>query len=655
MYPRHLSHGILGAALLCCPALARAQCPDGTPPPCNRPAAPAARVALDENLIAVFPFRITGTGQDASALREGAMDLLSMALDEQAGLRVVPSRTLVARARTFTDASSVDDAATIARAVGAGRMVLGNAIIAGGQLRARAEVFDVATRRTAGSVEARGVAADPAPVIDSLSFGVGRALLASGDIAHRSIAEFATTSPAALRLYLAGEGLSRRGRWQDAADSLIAALRIDSAFALAMFRLRIVNAFGSTIQPYDAGELVESAMRTIRRLPRRQADLLQASYALEAGNARDGITRADDLLRRYPDDPDATFEAGEIFYHLGIAFGESPQRALDAFLRTIALDSARVEPYGHAAELRMMLGDSAGALALARRGVAVAPSSRVHRATLIAARAIVLHEDPRALADELARTDQLGDLNRSAYECWRMLSADAPRALALAGRFYELNAARGTPAQRAGGWLGLAEVRLVQGRFADVQTALEEGRRLDPADAGFARVGLLSALMQRRDVGPADSLVRGRTATPGIQTLGLLGWSAAQRRRPDQVEEIVMALRAIAQREPRMEQHVDAVEATVRGLAALERGDSAAALRLLPGAAGVLPFTLSASIRTQDVMGWGILALARLEAERGQAEQALSRLSFFTFATGVVPARLMADSLRARLESRPRP
>jgi hypothetical protein len=82
------------------PRALAAQCPDGTPPPCARPSAPPApRGPVDSNLIAIFPFRITGASADAASLREGAMDLLGLALDEQAGLRLVPSRTLLARAR----------------------------------------------------------------------------------------------------------------------------------------------------------------------------------------------------------------------------------------------------------------------------------------------------------------------------------------------------------------------------------------------------------------------------------------------------------------------------------------------------------------------------------------------------------------------------
>ena len=40
-------------------------------------------------MVAIFPFRVTGSSADAVTLREGAMDLLQLALDEQAGWRAV--------------------------------------------------------------------------------------------------------------------------------------------------------------------------------------------------------------------------------------------------------------------------------------------------------------------------------------------------------------------------------------------------------------------------------------------------------------------------------------------------------------------------------------------------------------------------------------
>lgn len=121
------------------------------------------------------------------------------------------------------------------------------------------------------------------------------------------------------------------------------------------------------------------------------------------------------------------------------------------------------------------------------------------------------------------------------------------------------------------------------------------------------------------------------------------------------LDTVVAAVQDIARREPINEAYTDAVVATLRGLDALQRGDSAAALRLLPGAYGVLPYSNSGEFRFEDAVQWGVLGLARLEHARGQSRQALARLDYFTFATGAVPLRAEADELRAAIMRLPRP
>ena len=246
--PRQVLLALVISSALAAGPLAAQQCPDGSPPPCRAVIAAAPqRVALDANVIAIFPFRVTGASADAASLREGAMDLMSLALDEQAGLRVVNSRTLMARARNFTDATSVADAAAVARSLGAGTMILGNAVVVGTQVRARAELHDLMRTAQPVSVEARGNTSDPAPIIDSLASALARLRLTAGGATRRAVSEFASTSPQAIRLYLAGERLERLGQWQEAADSLLRAIDVDSTFALAWYRLSVATSFGATL------------------------------------------------------------------------------------------------------------------------------------------------------------------------------------------------------------------------------------------------------------------------------------------------------------------------------------------------------------------------------------------------------------------------
>jgi len=632
-----------------------AQCPDGSPPPCRAAAAATpARVAMDANVIAIFPFRVTGASADAASLREGAMDLMSLALDEQAGLRVVNSRTLMARARNFSDATPVAEAAAVARSLGAGTMILGNAIVVGTQVRARAELHDLMRSARPVSVEARGTSADPAPIIDSLASALARLRLAAGGATRRSVSEFASTSPQALRLYLAGERLARLGQWQEAADSLLRAIDLDSTFALAWYRLNVAVSFGATLPPGRSPGISDRAFATTR-LPRRQNDLLAAARARIQGHGHDAVLAADALGARYPDDPEAAYEQGEEYFHLGLIIGEPPSRALEAYDRAIRLDSTFIDPYNHVTELRVMTGDSAGALRLARRGVALAPTSGVHLATLLAARAVAGHEDPAVLAAETRRrgADIMGStdvLNRAAMEVLRMGNYDPGRALRLADAFAT---AAATPDRGLNVRHNNLELRAAlltaMGRFGEARATLAAAAELDDGVSG--RTAMVLALLSGQDVQDARAALGRADNAADTRALALdllarihsdSGPSEADLRPYDEL----VALR------PEGESYTwAATRSALRGLSALSRGDSTAARTLLASAVDY-PGALTFPNRFHDVLPWAMLALARLDMAAGEFDNAGRRLTYTAYVNGIVPLRAEFEQVRGELEER---
>src|SRR5688572_12439189 len=85
--------------------------------------------AIDPNLIAVLPFRVSG---DASLeyLREGMVDLLGPALAMEEGTRAVDPRSTMSAWRRLVNTEDADlppdSALEVARALGAGRVLLGS-------------------------------------------------------------------------------------------------------------------------------------------------------------------------------------------------------------------------------------------------------------------------------------------------------------------------------------------------------------------------------------------------------------------------------------------------------------------------------------------------------------------------------------------------
>jgi tetratricopeptide (TPR) repeat protein len=628
-------------------APALAQCPDGTPPPCRAAAATAGpRGPIDENLIAIFPFRITGTSQDAASLREGAMDLLGLALDEQAGLRVVPSRTLLARARSFTDATSVADAAALARSLGAGTMILGNAVVVGTQVRARAEMHDLVRGRPIASAEARGASSDPAPIIDSLAAALARVRLTSGaGTTRRALHEFATTSPTALGAYLAGERLARHGRWQEAADSLQRAIAADSTFGLAYYRLRIASTFGAQVGSRTAAELISTALRFADRLPRRQRDVLDAVAAMYAGTGPEAFRLADVLGERYPDDVEAAYEEGEAYYHLGLQLGETASRALAPYDRAIRLDSSFIDPYNHAAELRIMLGDTTGAMMLGRRALELAPMSGVHLALGLALRAV--HGDqPSALAQDYwahhaGVVDGTNVVHRAGQEAWRMLTNDPGRAVRVADAFYVVAGQPDRPrSERLAPRLNRIITLTALGRFDAAREALAEAQQLDPGRTSLAAdAAMLALLSGGRDLAERAADLR-RVAPATVTQLGLIGWCAVELRDTILLDSVVRQVGA-GTGESALR---GAVTQGLRGLDALRRGDTAAARAQFSAAYGILPYSASALFQAQLA-----LELARLERAAGHLDAANAPLSMGAFTNAIIPQRAEMEELRAQI------
>ncbi len=633
----------------------RAQCPDGMPPPCSRPAAApsAPRVTADENVVAIFPFRVSGSSTEAGWLREGAADLMNLALDEQAGWRAVSQRSVLAAARTLSDATPEADFARAARGLGAGTMILGTAVIVGPQVRARVELHDVLRNRVITSAERRGLLAEPAQIVDSLAADLARARLVQGvpGTRRRSLDEY-TASPRALRAYLAAERLGRRGDWVGAAESLVVAVEIDSTFGLAYYRLGIAMSFGGDPAGRIPLDLPSRARALADRLPRRQRELVEAVAARQDGDARRAMTLADALGRTYPDDPEAAYEQGEAYFHLGLPTGEPPERALAAFERAGRLDSLFVDPWGHIAELRMMVGDGAGALAAAEHGRRIGPASPVHKATEMAMRAIVRRESPAQLvaeADAERWHERTGYAvpERACTEALRALTNDPARALDLCDQFLAAAAAPGRPTtERASALVMQGLVAAVRGRAAAAESLGALARSMDAGNDNAVFGTTLTTLLTGRPRGPARELLRSATRSRDLALRGQLeladGDTAALRR-------TMTALTAV--------QPAGAFErvaaASLAGLAALRRGDSTAALERLRSLSGtVVGAASTTSILVNNpspVQSAMTLELARIEAARGATASALRLLADNSFANGLMYYRGDFEEMRARV------
>ena len=642
---------VLVSTLLSLPTeVVSAQCPDGRPPPCRRPAPPPV---VDSNALVILPFEVTGPAADVEWLREGLVDLLSASLDGFAGWRVISPRTVVVRARQGADRRDLLQSTTLARSLGAGGMVLGSAVLVGSELRARADLYDVAHMRRLATIEARSPAANPGPLVDRLAVGLARHRLAGQRSSHTSLVrEYATSSPEALRAYLAAEQLARRGSLQVAVDSLNAAIAHDSAFGLAYSRLMVVTAFGTIVNlPTRPETMLEPALRYVDRLPLRQRDILLASAALWQGRRSDALGLADGLGQRYPDDADAAYAAGEIYVHFGLTNGVAPTVALEPLERAIRLDPDLFDAYQHAIEVHCLIGDTASAWSLLDHALVATQGSIVFRSLQTAMRVALRGEDPVQLERALRGADGSSGLAllRAAIEVRRILEIDPARGVRLSDALTQLATAPEQPhSVRAQAWRVRTLLLAAQGRHREAWDAARTAASLEPASVpslAFTTVFPLISGAHVEDGIAARTLLF--TAPPAPATLVIVGWSALAHGDSTVYGRAVQALDSMTAGTV-MRAFAERRLAGLRGLVALARGDSALAREQLELAHDASSFLGSFLESVPDA--YFALRLARLERASGALDRAERRLfAMWLDNNGGLLFRAEAEELRGQM------
>jgi eukaryotic-like serine/threonine-protein kinase len=315
--------------------------------------APRSAAAPDTSALAVLPFRVAGPGLEL--WREGLVDLISIDLDGASGLRAVPPRTVLSRWHREVGNEDADQtqALQVAHDVGARYALSGSIVGAGSGLRLSADLIDV----TKGTVEGQGQVEGPPDSVPALVDRLSLALMRSGlpdRGGHRITPDLGATttrSLPALKHLLAGEQLFRHGRAGEALAEYRDALAADSTFALAAYRLAVVDAWSRS--PHYIGgtppEALARALKLVDRLPGREALLARTLPLLDQADLR-ALPALQQLVRDNPNDAEAWFQYGDALFHLGGAAGEPRQAFRDALHRATELDPGFGPAYIHLAE-----------------------------------------------------------------------------------------------------------------------------------------------------------------------------------------------------------------------------------------------------------------------------------------------------------------
>ena len=219
-----------------------------------------------------------------------------------------------------------------------------------------------------GATSARATVEGPVDSLPRLVDRLAASLLALGAGEEEQRLEALTsTSLPALRAYLDGEALLRRGAFKDANRRFRDAQALDSTFALAgVGAMRAAEWYGEDTAP------ARGVWAHRDRLSRRDLAWLETILGPRypaPSSMGDYIKAAERFAQLAPDSPDAWYRLGDYLWHNGALVGltDTWRRASAAFNRSLSLDSTYLPAIEHLGEIAAGLDDSAGA----RRGLAL--------------------------------------------------------------------------------------------------------------------------------------------------------------------------------------------------------------------------------------------------------------------------------------------
>ena len=336
--------------------------------------------------LAIVPFSVSGL--DAEIYGEGMVTLLGTTLDGVPGLRVVDSRTVLARWDDRVSGDSRPDLPAIldvARRSGAVYVLVGDAVSTGVGVRLAADLYDARSGERLGAARAEGPADSLPSLVDELSVGTAGLLLSeredSAELAHLS--SITTSSLDALLAYVEGERAYRRGAWEESYGAYARAIELDSTFALAHLRAAQAAGWeGSLGNRADRRAHRTAAAKHIDKLPPRERALLAGLRGV-ANLEVDQIEAAEAAVRRYPDDPELWNVLGELLVHVGQKAFRSPDEAVEPLERALEL-APGTGPYAiHLTDHALAYGDSADAADAVERESSLIPELARAREALL--------------------------------------------------------------------------------------------------------------------------------------------------------------------------------------------------------------------------------------------------------------------------------
>jgi serine/threonine-protein kinase len=362
---------------------------------------------VDRSVVAVAPFRVSGADSSLGYLREGMVDLLAAKLSGTSGIRAADPRTLLAAWRRKAKGSGdlrEQDAIEVAERIGAGRLIEGDVVGNRQRININAAVLDAADHRVTAQASVEGSPDSLTRLVDQLAIKL--LALEAGESEQR-LPNLTSTSLPALRAYLEGQELMRRGEFKQAYERFRLAIQQDSTFGLAALgEMRAAGWIASGREDF-AQALAWKYRDRLSPVDRALLEVYVGSRPPAPPRWSEAVTSAERLVRLAPDNAEAWYELGDGLYHYGplIGLADAGKRAAQAFAKSIALDSSFAPALEHGPLLALSLGDTSGAR------TALARTMRIDSTSAIAAASrwlMAMVTGDSASRRQLLQSDSLG-------------------------------------------------------------------------------------------------------------------------------------------------------------------------------------------------------------------------------------------------------
>jgi serine/threonine protein kinase/Flp pilus assembly protein TadD len=332
---------------------------------------PEKKAIAEENSLAIMYFDNLADPQDSNRIAQMITSLLITDLSEsQYMMRVVSRQRLydILKLLGKEDLKVIDKhvASEVARKAGVRWILTGDILQTQPNIVLTSDISDAATGKILATQRAAGEEGeDLFSVVDKLSGQIREDLSLPGGAKEeldRAVADVTTHSPEAYRHYLDGIDYYSKVYFTEAAKSFRKALEYDSTFAMAYFRLALLEDWE------ERNKLMAKAVEYSDKISQKEKYYIKTSAAGISGDNEHYLEGLQQIAKHYPDDKEVLQWLGNYYYER-----REFEEAIRYFNQAIKIDPLFKLVYNMLAYAYDQMGDFEKSIWAINKYISIAP------------------------------------------------------------------------------------------------------------------------------------------------------------------------------------------------------------------------------------------------------------------------------------------